>query len=157
MRRRLAAGRNAPQRSTFALASGTLLGAREFGVQCSVAYQRMQSRSGSGGLRANPLCSANAIPTPNRRHRKPVAAVELLADVLDGIVTTLSKSETTCNNGLTIRQYHANRDIPCVIRSAKGGRLHLRQTGHWCLCENALRLVRGTKSPVRNLLSHRNA
>jgi hypothetical protein len=41
----------------------------------------------------------------------------LLADVLDGIVTALLKSETTGNNGVTIQRYDANRVSPAQAGS----------------------------------------
>jgi hypothetical protein len=49
----------------------------------------------------------------------PHPAVDLLIDVLDGIVTTLSKSETIGSNDVTIRPYHANRDTSGP-RSSRG-------------------------------------
>jgi hypothetical protein len=43
---------------------------------------------------------------------KPGASCGFTAGGLDGIVTALSKFETTGNNGVATDQYQANRDMP---------------------------------------------
>src|SRR5580698_1414863 len=58
-------------------------------------------------IRPRLLCGANKSPRLGRRRRMPVSTANFLMDILDGIVTTLSESETpvvmTSLSGNTVR------------------------------------------------------
>jgi len=128
-------GQNSPQRPAFGLYAEQLSGTpftvprREarrvwmYRIRPSAmhpSYRRIQS-----GL----VCGALADPTPNRLRWNPLPLPAAPTDFLDGITTILSNSETNWDGGVTIHQYHANRDMDRVFWNADGELLIAPQLG----------------------------
>ncbi len=131
----LPVGQNSPQKPAFGLYAEQLSGTpftvprREarrvwmYRMRPSAvhpAYRRIESRL---------LCGPLAEPTPNRLRWDPLPMPESPTDVLDGFVTMLSNSETAYHNGVTIHQYHANRDMRRIFWNADGELLIVPQLG----------------------------
>jgi len=131
----LPVGQNSPQNPAFGLYTEQLSGtpftvprreARRVWMYrirpCAVhpPYQRLEPRL---------LCGELAEPTPNRLRWDPLPMPEIPTDFLDGFVTMLSNSETAGVNGVTIHQYHANRDMQRIFWNADGELLIVPQLG----------------------------
>ncbi len=128
-------GQNSPQKPAFGLYAEQLSGT-PFTVPRRDARRTWMYRIRPTAMHppyrrieSHLLCGDLAAATPNRLRWDPLPIPEKATDFPDGIVTVLSNSETTCGNGVTIHQYHANRDMRRAFWNADGELLIVPQLG----------------------------
>jgi homogentisate 1,2-dioxygenase len=131
----LPTGQNSPQKPAFGLYAEQLSGTpftvprREskrswlYRIRPSAVHSRYKR------IESNLLCGATACPTPNRLRWNPLPKPGSETDLIDGLVTMLSGSETTTTNGVTIHQYYATQDMRRIFWDADGELLLVPQLG----------------------------
>jgi homogentisate 1,2-dioxygenase len=131
----LPTGQNSPQKPALGLYAEQVSGTpftvprREsrrswlYRIRPSAAHPRYKR------IESDFLCGATSDPTPNRLRWNPLPKPGSATDMIDGLVTMLSGSETTATNGVTIHHYYATQDMRRIFCDADGELLFVPQLG----------------------------